>query len=267
MNTTAPYPSIAAIGDRIDLLIAGHIDLAFRRLMPGPGVEIEPRFLRLITGEPHPFGNFVCLNHPVDAPTTRAAIDPLQHCNAPAAVFITGPVPDAVLTVLADAGFERHGGMPTMAIDIDTLAPTALPAGCTIERVSDAAQRDAWADVFARGYELPLRVGAAFAGGIDSDHKPDAPVQYFWIKKDGVPVCTSLVYLHEGVAGIYGVATVPDQRGKGLGAHATAEPLRIARALGYRVGVLQASEVGAPVYTRIGFQTFGEIPLYIRMPS
>lgn len=267
MNTTAPYPSIAAIGSRIDLLIAGHIDLAFRRIMPGPGVEIAPRFIRLITGEPHPFGNFACCNHPVDAATTRAAIEPLLRCSAPAAVFFTGPVPDPVVKVLADAGFERHGGMPTMAIDIDTLAATALPDGHTIERVSDAAQRDTWADAFARGYELPARVGAAFAGGIDGDDRTDAPVQCFWILHKGEPVATSFVYLHEGVAGIYGVATLPDHRGKGLGAHATAHPLRIAHQLGYRVGILQASEVGAPVYTRIGFSTFGEIPLYVRMPG
>jgi predicted acetyltransferase len=75
------------------------------------------------------------------------------------------------------------------------------------------------------------------------------------------------VYLHNGVAGIYGVATLPEERGNGLGAHMTAAPLRIARELGYRVGILQASEDGHPVYRRLGFADFGEVPLYLRLQA
>ncbi len=262
-----PHPSIAAIGNRIGRLITGHIDLAFRRIMPGPGVEIERRFVRLVTGEPHPFGNFACMADPADAAGTTAAIDPLLRCNAPSAVFFTGSVPAAVEKALHGAGFQRHGGLPAMAVEIERLSGTSLPAGYTIARVSNAALRDKWAEVFARGYALPLRVGAAFAGGIDGDQRDEAPVQYFWILKNGEPVCTSLVYLDDGVAGIYGVATLAEERGKGLGAFATAEPLKIAHRLGYRVGVLQASEDGHPVYRRIGFTDFAEVPLYVRIPG
>ena len=48
---------------------------------------------------------------------------------------------------------------------------------------------------------------------------------------------------------------------------ATAEPLRIAHRLDYRVGVLQASDEGHPVYRRIGFVDVGAVPLYLRMPA
>lgn len=157
--------------------------------------------------------------------------------------------------------------MPCLGVDIDKLPPTQLPDGYTFERVSKAEDRQQWADVFARGYELPLPIGTAFAGGINDDNSQDAPVQYFWIKEDDQPVCTSLVHMHEGVAGIYGVATLREARGKGLGAHITAQPLHIAKALGYSVGILQASEDGHPVYQRIGFEDFGQVSLYVRMPS
>ena len=267
MPESTPYPTIVAIGGRIGGLITRHIDLAFRRIMPGPGVEIEPRFVRLVTGEPHPFGNFACMTDPADIGGTEAAIGPLLGCGAPSAVFFTGVVTGDVERRLGSAGFERHGGLPAMAVEIERLGGTELPAGYRFARVGSASDRDLWAQVFARGYELPLRVGAAFAGGIDGDERGAATVQYFWILKDGQPVCTSLLYLGEGVAGIYGVATVPEERGKGLGAFATAEPLRRAHPLGYRVGVLQASEDGHPVYRRIGFADFGEVPLYIRMPG
>jgi len=268
MTNSRPYSSIAAIGDNILLLINGHIDLAFRRIIPaGRNVSFDPRFVRLETGEAHPFGNFACMCEPADQAGTTAAIEPLIRRNAPAAVFFVGPVADSIMQQLSTAGFERAGGLPAMAVDIGrNLAKTSLPAGYNFARVTAVADRNAWSDTFAHGYGLPLPVGAAFAGGIDGNASADAPVQYFWILKNDKPVCTSLVYLKNGVAGIYGVATLPEERKKGLGAHATEQPLRIARRLGYDVGVLQASTEGQPVYQRIGFSDFGEMPLFVRMP-
>ena len=62
------------------------------------------------------------------------------------------------------------------------------------------------------------------------------------------------------------LATIPEERGKGLGAHATAEPLRLVRELGYGVGVLQSSPAGHSVYRKLGFADVGEVPLYVKMP-
>lgn len=267
MSEPNPLHSIITAGDQIGSIITEHIDSTFRRILPGDDVVVDGRFTRILTGEPHPFGNFACISHPADDAGIRAAIGPLLACSAPAAVAFAGPVPASVVQVLADSGFARHGGLPAMAVDIDQLGATTLPPGYTFERVARAAERDRWSDVFSRGYGLPHRVGAAFARGINDDARGDAPLRYFWVLNNGTPVATSLVYLHNGVAGIYGVATIPEERGKGLGAFATAEPLRIARTLGYRVGVLQSSEEGHPVYLRIGFADFGEVPLFIRMPG
>ena len=47
----------------------------------------------------------------------------------------------------------------------------------------------------------------------------------------------------------------------------TAEPLRAARALGYRVGVLQSSEAGHSVYRRLGFADYGVVPMYLLLPE
>ena len=252
MIETTPYPSITAAGPELGRHIAAHIDPAFRRLLAGPGVEITPACIRLITNT---------------AESAAAAIVPLLVCSAPAAVLLTAPAPDAVHTQLESAGFERHGGLPCMAAEIAAIPATTMPAGYTFERVTDPAHRAAWGDVFARGYELPPRTGAAFAGGITGDTRPEAPAQYFWISKDGEPVATSILFLHAGLAGIYGVATVPTHRQSGLGAHATAQPLRIAKQLGYNVGILQSSEQGHPVYRRLGFTDMGEVPLFVRMPG
>lgn len=262
-----PYQSIAAVGAGISDLIKGHIDLAFRRVMPGPNVAITQRFIRLVTGEAHPFGNFACVGVPADPEVVQEAVEPLLRCGAPAAAFFTSSVSNAAVGHLRACGFERHGGLPAMAVEIEKLAEVRLPDGYSVARVDSAGQRDEWADVFARGYELPGPVGAAFAGGIDGDSRPDSPVQYFWVLRKGTPVATSMVFIEDGVAGVYAVATLPEERGKRLGAYATAHPLKLAHKLGYRVGVLQASEAGHPVYKRLGFADFGEVPLYVRMPT
>jgi len=262
---TTPYAAIASIGPGLSGLIARHIDLAFRGVLRGPGVVHEASFTRVITGQPHPFGNFALMSGAADESALRAAAAPLMTCPAPSAVIFSSEVSAPAAEFLASSGFQRHAGLPAMAIDIDSLSPTALPSDCTFVRVT-GGQRAAWGEAFAAGYELPGPVGALFAAGLEDD-PVRSPFQYFAAMRGGKPVSTSLVYFMDGVAGIYGVATLPHERGKGLGAHMTAEALRIARSLGYRVGVLQSSEAGYPVYKRLGFSDLGELALFVRIPS
>ncbi len=155
-----------------------------------------------------------------------------------------------------------------MAVDIERLSATALPSGYGCVRVGAGEAGSAWSETLAVGYGLPPGLARMFSPeALGADMADDAPVQFFAIERDGRTVATSMLYLADGLAGIYCVATLPEERGKGLGAHATAEPLRIAHRFGYRVGVLQSSTAGHSVYLGLGFRDVGGLPMFVRMPA
>lgn len=268
MSQADRFSSISAMGDRVSHVAAWQIVPAFRRVLRGSSDAGEQRFVRFITGEPHPFGNLAVVADPSDLEGLTEAIRPLLDCGAPAAAILPGMVPESVDKRLAEHGFACHERMPAMAVDIDAMTPAELPDGYTFARVGTGAEGDEWGAVFATGYELPPKIGEAFSpNATKAPSEANADVQFFAIRKGDRMVCTSMVYLGMGVAGIYCVATLPDERGRGLGAYATAEPLRIARAMGYGVGVLQSSAAGYSVYKKLGFADFAEVPLYVRMPE
>ncbi|HXX79773.1 MAG TPA: GNAT family N-acetyltransferase, partial [Ktedonobacteraceae bacterium] len=61
---------------------------------------------------------------------------------------------------------------------------------------------------------------------------------------------------HAGVAGIYGVATIPQYRRQGIAATMTLHALHEAHKLGYRISILSPSKMSDALYRRIGFRDF-----------
>jgi GNAT superfamily N-acetyltransferase len=255
----------AAMGEDIGLVASAHLDRAFRQILRGPMVVAERRFVRLITGEAHPLGNLAIVSDPADPQGAQAAIEPSRACGAPAMALFPGPVVLAVTDVLARTGFESHGAMPAMAGEIASLSTTSLPHGYALSRIGSGTDSEAWTEAFAAGYGLPRGVAEAFSpNAVRATTSADAALQYFAIRKGDRIVCTSLICLADEVAGVYCVATIPEERGKGFGAHATAEPLRLLGELGYRVGVLQSSDEGQSMYEKLGFADVGAVSMYIR---
>ena len=64
------------------------------------------------------------------------------------------------------------------------------------------------------------------------------------------------------VAGIYQVTCLPEARGRGIGTAVTLAALLEARRRGYTIAILQASELGYPVYQRLGFRDYGRLNEY-----
>ncbi|HEY7850707.1 MAG TPA: GNAT family N-acetyltransferase, partial [Ktedonobacterales bacterium] len=158
------------------------------------------------------------------------------------------------------AHLMRHGlthdeDEPAMGVALADL-PGALPAleGVTVERVQDRAALEQWARTLYAGFEAPASTVGPFLAAVSRDDLGDAAAAHYYLARlHGEPVATAALSLAAGVAGVFAVATVERARRRGIGAAITLAPLLDARARGYAVGVLQASEMGHPVYARLGF--------------
>jgi ribosomal protein S18 acetylase RimI-like enzyme len=156
-----------------------------------------------------------------------------------------------------------------MAADLAAVDTAAgAPPGLVVERVRDREGLARWLRAFAAGFGKPAaeaRVWSDVYAGLDLG--PDAPWQHYVGRLDGEPVASSSVLLGAGVAGVYNVTTLPAARGRGVGAAMTRAPLADAAARGYRVAALQASELGRPVYLRLGFEVCGVAEAYAWRPA
>jgi ribosomal protein S18 acetylase RimI-like enzyme len=260
--------SIASLGSTTGARAARHLDIAFRDMMAGPWSVQNDRYLRLVTGQPHPMGNVAVVSRPSDVAAALEAAAPLVDCGAPAATMFPAGATAEVLESVKALGFPVEASTPAMAVDIDRMRPTSLPAGYDFARIGAGAAGLEWAEALAIGYGIPRPMADIFAPAtLGADMSEDARIQFFAVRHDGRQVATTQLYLADGLAGIYCVATRPEERHKGLGAHATAEALRAAGRLGYRVGVLQSSTAGHSIYLGLGFADYASIPMLIRMPG
>jgi predicted acetyltransferase len=62
------------------------------------------------------------------------------------------------------------------------------------------------------------------------------------------------VFVDGAVAGVYNVAALPSHRRRGIGEAMTWRSVARGREAGCTVAVLEASEMGRPVYERMGFR-------------
>lgn len=182
--------------------------------------------------------------------------------------LLPGTTPANVAEHLAALGLQPAGAIPGMVASLSDLpSTTPTPPGLTIEEVVDEAGLRALARTFTTGYELPPATETVvFEAYQRRGLGPDRPLRHFLARLNGEPVAAASLLLSAGVAGLYAMATLPAARRQGIGAAISAAPLRVAHALGYQVGVLQASAMGAPVYRRLGFRDCFPVPVHLWTP-
>lgn len=160
---------------------------------------------------------------------------------------------------LENNNFKKQYDMAGMAIDLGTFRKTiSIPEGIDIITVDNVSMIELWTNVVSKG----LWNGSTFEACLFKDLIHDPKCKFYLAFFNGEPVATSMLLLSNKVASIDMVATLKEYRGKGIGTIMTLIPLLYACNNGYKIGVLQASESGEPVYRKIGFKEYCRFTVY-----
>jgi GNAT superfamily N-acetyltransferase len=189
--------------------------------------------------------------------------------NIPLQWYITQNTQPADLgKYLTAHGFTTRGDGAGMAIDLLEMKEDGRrPANLNIVEVTDSATLKTWCLITMIGFGAPESAANGLFEMFSKDVELKQPAKFYLGTLDGKPVSTSMVYFGAGVAGIYYVVTLPEARNQGIGFAITEKPLKLAKEMGYRVGVLQASKMGEPVYRRMGFKEYCRVSSYMLMPK
>src|SRR5262245_23716086 len=90
-----------------------------------------------------------------------------------------------------------------------------------------------------------------------------APQRHYLDMVDSEPVATATLLVAGKIALLINIGTLTHIRGRGVGAAITSAALHDARQAGCEIAALTSSEMGYPIYRRLGFVEQFRLPQYI----
>jgi ribosomal protein S18 acetylase RimI-like enzyme len=194
------------------------------------------------------------------------ALEPLRRRKLPMCGWV-GPSsgPAGLGERLESHGLELEARPPGMAVELDLLKEPEPPEGLKIERVRDRKALAEWTRIVTSAFGIPVESSGLLLDLFDRvGYAPDSNLSSYVGVLGDEAVSSSTLFLEGEVAGIYNVATLPDARGRGIGAAMTLAPLKEARERGSKMGILQSSDMGYGVYRRLGFEQFCTLDMYVK---
>ena len=241
----------------------------FGRALPQAELHKTPELLSFYTGADGPNGVLYARFASEDVRYVTARIDDvMEYFGARGVTFgwTVGPSarPAQLASILELRGFVYSASTTGMAVDMlamcedvphnTELSVTEIVGLEHLRILRDMEMRGFGAtEVGAQQYH-DVYAGAGFGNGL--------PWHHFigWLR--GAPVAIASLLYHAGVAGIYGVTTIPEARRQGVGAAMTLHVLRNARANGYRIAILSPTSMSEAIYRRIGFNNYCKLHHY-----
>lgn len=220
----------------------------------------SPDVTWFITGVLDPFMNGVFRTQLTPDNVDETIEKTLAHFSARQVPFIwwmgSATQPADLEKYLETYGLIDTGGTPGMAVDLLALKKNLpTPSSLIIKPVEDAETLKHWVQTLIVGFNVS-ETSEDICFDLFANLGFDLPLRNYVGLLDGKAVAVSSLFLGVGVAGIYCVTTIPEVRRQGIGAAVTLAPLRDARAMGYRIGVLQSSDMGFGVYRKLEFREY-----------
>ncbi len=182
-------------------------------------------------------------------------------------VWLRDGVPeDRDLAAVAEAdGLQCIHSMPEMVLRAPVEAPP-LPPGAELRRLTRPEEAESYWQIAAASYTSIGFPPDVFGYYTDGTGLLADNVAAFIAHLDGTPVSIAMTIVTDGVAGIYWVGSLEQARGKGLGRITTAAATNAGFDLGADLASLQASPMGQPIYTAMGYETIYEYRLLMAAP-
>ena len=234
------------------------------------GEPVELPGLQLVySGIPHAVFNSAMLTEPVLAISDlRRRLDRAQDFYRRRAQtwslwlcedWIEPSLRGAAVNVIQDFNLHFSSSPPGMLAPQLRVPQRKLPA-LDIRPITDTTARLDFCQVMSLAFEGPFAVlleayreerfwNADFTG---------------WIGyRDAQAISTACTVTHAGAVGVYAVATIPDEQGKGYGETIVRHAVASAQEkFGIEVSVLQTSVPGMPLYRRLGYRQEADFTIY-----
>jgi GNAT superfamily N-acetyltransferase len=211
------------------------------------------------TGIPIPFFNPVYVFEPPVEADVHDAISWVAQRGAPFRVVVAEPALAGTEPITARHGLERaDGALPGMALaSLEEIPRTESPVD--IERVTSAEDVEGFAVVTSATYGIPMELAKQAPTEAMATDERMAPLLG---RVDDEPVACGLLVRTGDVAGVYAICVMEPFRRQGIGEEMSWAVLRAGRDTGAEFGVLQSTEMGYPLYERMGFETVVEYHLF-----
>jgi GNAT superfamily N-acetyltransferase len=208
-----------------------------------------------------PWMNVVFVTKPLSDPAAelRRAFDILDQRKLPFFVHMRDGVDPAAERACEELGLVSESPVPGMVLD--PIVPRPNDSSLDIREVRDAATFADFISVSAASFGIPLD-DARFMFPRSALQRPN--VRYWVGYADGLPAACSHVLVIDHIASINIIGTLEAYRGRGFGAAITQAAVNGGADAGCKIAVLQASELGQPVYARMGFRTVTSYKTYLR---
>jgi GNAT superfamily N-acetyltransferase len=163
----------------------------------------------------------------------------------------------------ADLGMVVGVSRPGMAAQVSAIARASPPPGVEISMLSpDDDLEELW-EIQATVFGMRPDVVRAYLG---PSMLRARGIACFVARQDGRAVSSSLGIEIDGSIGVFGVATLPEARGRGIGTAITAVAVDSARDRA-DLAWLQASEDGQRVYEWMGFEVVSDWDVWVLPPG
>lgn len=203
----------------------------------------------------------LCLNDDYAEEMLKKADDFFNDLGLDYTVWVRDHADFKLEALLKDRGLtpKRSPGSAVMAIE-ERIREAELPEGFKVKGVNNRDDIENFAQVIKEAFEkTDIEIEKMYETEETLVH--DDIIAYV-IYKDDEPVSAVMTVISEEVAGIYWVGTVKSARGQGLGSFITQIATNAGFDSGKNLVILQASEAGERVYTKLGYQTITRYRVY-----